>query len=95
MASVRSRLPGVQLDPLPDGEPRCDCSYRGIDEWGDLRPARCVSPATKRLKVTQDKGDEVRTYEAKACTRCTESQHWDRLKIEILGDLEIPPEAME
>jgi hypothetical protein len=78
----------VQLDPLPDGQPRCDFRFREVDEWGKLQEARCASPATKRLKVTQDKGNQGRTYQAKACARCTESHQSDGMKIEILGELE-------
>jgi hypothetical protein len=80
-----------EQDPLPGGRPRCDHCYYAIDPSGDSERARCAVPATKRVKVSENSGGEPSTYEAKLCTRCAAAPVTGGQKIEILGDLEIPP----
>jgi hypothetical protein len=80
----------TELDPLPNGLPRCDSAYYRRDK-GKSAEARCTLPATKCVKVTENGRSGQGTYEAKLCTRCAAAQSKDGLQIEILGDFEIPP----
>jgi hypothetical protein len=75
----------TDLDPLPNGLPRCGSGYY----QGDAE-VRCTFPATKRVRVTEKSGKGEEISEAKLCTRCATAQVRDGLQIEILGDLDIP-----
>jgi hypothetical protein len=81
----------TQEDPLPGGLPRCDYGYYAPDSDGDSVRARCTFPATKRVKITEHKGQKVLTYEAKLCTRCAAKLQADAQTIEIMGDIAISP----
>jgi hypothetical protein len=85
----------TEQDPLPGGLPRCDSHYRAVDSDGDSGWARCTSPATKRARVTENSGKGLEIYEAKVCTHCAARRLTDSTKIEILGDLEVPPHCTE
>ncbi|HXJ87785.1 MAG TPA: hypothetical protein VMS18_13270 [Candidatus Binatia bacterium] len=81
----------TQVDPLPSGLPRCHYHYYATDEWGDSERARCTEPATKRVRVIVTGGAGSRTIDTELCADCASTQNRDGVKIDVLGDLPMPP----